>query len=766
MNLFFLQSRQILGPSIAVAMAVSLLLALLSEPEAAFAHANVEISDPASEEELDEAPKRIVIQFTEPLEPQFSGIKVLDANGQQVDGTDSNVDLTDRTVMSVSLPALENGTYTVSWVNVSAVDGHRVNGAYVFAVGEPISGAIEVADEPILQSQREPIFRWLVLTGALVAAGGIAFRVLILTAPLAVISRGRGVSLVLSTIQRRGESIVWIGIAVTAIGSILQLIQQAATTFGVSFFDAIGSELPTIVFDTDWGSEWLLRMVLLGVFAVGLLIARGAFLKNAAPSGLGQWRDAWFALLLIPGAGVLFALSRISHGAGTPGMTDTGFLLDFVHIISAAIWVGGVFQLAVILPILLRHRSSSVMRRILVRTVPRFSAIALISAIVLVLTGSVSAWTQLAAWGAFDTAYGYALISKLIIILPLLILAAINLLWVRPRLSGVPSSSAALFRKVVTAEVVVMLMVLLAAGYLTALEPGRQVASREAAAQGPSFEETEEGATIRTDLSHARVGPNDITVTLTDRRGDRIDDASNVEFIMTGLGAGIPSDLARATDTGEGVWILEDYRMSVAGRWQIETVVRRPGNFDARTAFRFDLGGTGAGGSTLFAANPQTAGVLLGGVTLLTGLLILFSSVPLGSIYTRSGLGIAGPGLAIAVVGVLIVGVNFSSSSEDASKLQNPFPPTADSIALGEIAYTATCSACHRVQGLGGGPSASSLASPPADLSVHVPLHLDGDLFSFMRDGISDTPMKSLSNVLSEDEMWHLVNYIRELARQ
>jgi mono/diheme cytochrome c family protein len=158
--------------------------------------------------------------------------------------------------------------------------------------------------------------------------------------------------------------------------------------------------------------------------------------------------------------------------------------------------------------------------------------------------------------------------------------------------------------------------------------------------------------------------------------------------------------------------------------------------------------------------------VLLGGVLLVTGLLFLFSSVPLGSIYTRTGLSIAGPGLAVAVIGVLIVGVNFSDPGEDVSKLQNPFPPTADSVALGEIAYGATCSSCHGIDGFGGGPLAGALASPPADLTVHVPLHLDGDLFSFMRDGISGTPMKSLSDVLSEDEMWHLVNFIRELARR
>lgn len=766
MNSSFLMKRRSAGFAFAIALVIFVIWTWASAPAEVLAHANVEISDPAPESELDESPERIVIQFTEPLETQFSSIKLLDADGQRVDDGDSALDQTDRTVMSVSLPALTNGTYTVSWVNVSTVDGHRVNGAYVFAIGEPLSGPIEVEAEPILQSQAEPIFRWLVLTGALITAGSITFRVLILTPPLAVIGRGRGVVLVLTTAYRRGEMVVWVGIVVTAIGSILQLIQQAATTFDTNFVGAIGGESRTIVFDTDWGSEWLLRMAALGVLAIGLGVARFRFMNGAASSGPGSLRDMWFHFLAVPAGGVLFALSRISHGAGTPGMTDIGFLLDYIHIFAAAVWVGGVFQVAVLLPILLRHRGSSVMQRILVRTMPRFSVVALVSAIVLVLTGSVSAWTQLAAWEALDTAYGYALISKLIVILPLLALGSINLFWVRPRLNDAPYRSAMLFRKVVIAEAVVMLAVLLAAGYLTALEPGRQVASRKAAAEGPSFVETAEGATIETSLRHGRVGPNDVTVTLTDSRGDRIGDASNVEFIVTGLGADISSDLARAVDTGNGVWVLEKYRMSVAGEWQIETIVRRPGNFDARTGFRFDLGGTGTGGSRLFSANPQTAGVLLGGVILLTGLLILFTSVPLGSVFTQSGRQIAAPGLTIAIIGLLMAGASYSDPVEDVSRLQNPYPPTADSVSIGAIAYGKSCSTCHGDGGLGDGPAARSLASPPADLTVHVPLHLDGDLFSFMRDGISGTPMKSLSNVLSEDEMWHLVNYIRELARR
>ena len=77
-----------------------------SPPLPASAHANVEVANPQPESELEDAPDRIVIQFTEPLEARFSEITLLDANGVRVDNKDSKLDLTDPTTMAVTLPPL------------------------------------------------------------------------------------------------------------------------------------------------------------------------------------------------------------------------------------------------------------------------------------------------------------------------------------------------------------------------------------------------------------------------------------------------------------------------------------------------------------------------------------------------------------------------------------------------------------------------------------------------------------------------------------
>lgn len=80
---------------------------------------------------------------------------------------------------------------------------------------------------------------------------------------------------------------------------------------------------------------------------------------------------------------------------------------------------------------------------------------------------------------------------------------------------------------------------------------------------------------------------------------------------------------------------------------------------------------------------------------------------------------------------------------------------------MGEPVYTNSCASCHGVGGRGDGKAGFGLPKPPADLYVHVPLHSDSILFEFIRDGIVKSGMPAQSGILTDDEMWHLVNFLR-----
>ena len=120
-------------------LALAFALTLAVQSQVAEAHANLIRSEPPANSTLDVSPDRITIWFSEPMEAAFSEIQVLNATGARVDNQDSAVDANDLTIMSVNLPELPDGTYTVAWRNLSTIDGHSLRGAFTFSVGVPIS---------------------------------------------------------------------------------------------------------------------------------------------------------------------------------------------------------------------------------------------------------------------------------------------------------------------------------------------------------------------------------------------------------------------------------------------------------------------------------------------------------------------------------------------------------------------------------------------------------------------------------------------------
>ena len=120
------------------------------------------------------------------------------------------------------------------------------------------------------------------------------------------------------------------------------------------------------------------------------------------------------------------------------------------------------------------------------------------------------------------------------------------------------------------------------------------------------------------------------------------------------------------------------------------------------------------------------------------------------------------PGLVVFIIGSgVIFTTQFGESASSADR--NPFAPNPESLAIGERVYTEACTSCHGVHGRGDGPAAAGLDPPPANLIVHVPLHPDRILFDFIHDGIAGTAMVGLAGRYTDEEIWHVINYIKTL---
>jgi mono/diheme cytochrome c family protein len=101
---------------------------------------------------------------------------------------------------------------------------------------------------------------------------------------------------------------------------------------------------------------------------------------------------------------------------------------------------------------------------------------------------------------------------------------------------------------------------------------------------------------------------------------------------------------------------------------------------------------------------------------------------------------------------------------QSAAATENPISASADSIRAGKVAYKNTCVSCHGARGDGDGFAAGMLKRKPKALAGVLGGQSDGELFWKVRAGNAFMP--SQAEALSEEETWHLVNFMRTLEPQ
>jgi copper transport protein len=745
-------------------MLPGLMVLSLLPAQRVYAYANLLRAVPEPNAVLQQPLERVTLWFSERIAPNFSAIQVLDAQGQQVDNNDSAVAQEEATVLTVTLQRIPHGLYTVIWKNVSMVDGHRVRGSFVFAVGAPIrSGQVTPPAQPLFQSLSDPVLRWLVLLSALTIVGGMGFVLLISQALLTrrVPSdpvRRLGTQVIARAVQR-----VRIAMGVLGVASVGQLLDHTAVAADVPLPQTLGRPLATVLTGTDWGYLWLGRVGVLGLMAAVLCLPLSP--RQPADEEHRGWSYSllWATVL---GSVLLLTLSLVSHGAATLEIRAAAVCADFLHLLAAVFWGGGLFHLALSLLQELRTAPPEVRRTALAALVPRFSLLASLCVSTVIITGGYSAWAQVTVLPALRTPYGVTLLVKLALVLPLLGLGALNLLWVRPRLARQDTAGYWLYWGV-TVEALLVVLILGAVGILTSLEPARQVAAqqRNASKRPLTLQDAVEGVHITLTVTPGRVGPNSMVVALTDRRGAPVRNASQVELRLNALEADLGELTVYASARGDGTYILDDALLSLVGQWQVQLVVRRPDAFDARTVFRFAVTGDGTRGSATITPEHCTGTLLWGGALLLLGGLFIATSGPLRGRRSPTSRLVLGSGVACGVAALVFLATLQSTRAGLRASVGNPFPPTAASREAGQRLYTQRCTPCHGLTGRGNGPLAAGLRPPPADLVVHVPLHADRDLFQIIRDGIAGTAMAPFGGQMTEEEIWHTINYLKTLEQ-
>jgi mono/diheme cytochrome c family protein len=102
---------------------------------------------------------------------------------------------------------------------------------------------------------------------------------------------------------------------------------------------------------------------------------------------------------------------------------------------------------------------------------------------------------------------------------------------------------------------------------------------------------------------------------------------------------------------------------------------------------------------------------------------------------------------------------------EYANSLKNPFVGNQKATNDGKEIYDQMCVLCHGLKGQGNGEAGLTLERHPANfLALNVKSQTDGAIFWKITNG--KAPMATYFELLTDDQRWKLVNYIRELGKK
>ncbi|MBE2270124.1 MAG: copper resistance protein CopC/CopD, partial [Anaerolinea sp.] len=408
-----------------------LVLLLFAFSGSVSAHSNLYRADPPPNAELTVAPELIHLYFTEALEPEFSGITLLREDGTTVETPPATVEnFTEMTLVPGDLP---DGLYTVSWRALSSVDGHQTRGIYAFAIGQAAGAALADSQAESIPPQ-DAAARWLTHISTALLVGGLGF-LLFVWQPSKVARRLADATVV----SRRMSALILAGWLLYGVVTALSLLVYTGEAAALS-------DIGRVISGTRFGAIWLIRLGLWLVTGIVLWIARGQPV-------------AYIPALLISAA-LLYAQSQYSHSSATHDAEQT-VLADWLHLLGTALWLGGLMHFFAVIP-LIRGVSGA-----LATLIGWFSNMARAALLALIATGAFLGFLFVGTPQALlTTLYGHALLVKLILIIPLVAIAGVNLILMARRLRR--GTGAGWLRGLIGAEVALIGGVLIGAAVMTA----------------------------------------------------------------------------------------------------------------------------------------------------------------------------------------------------------------------------------------------------------------------------------------------------------
>jgi copper resistance protein D len=362
--------------------------------------------------------------------------------------------------------------------------------------------------------------------------------------------------------------IVWISIAFCVLSGAAWLVITAASMSGEALAQVYAQDVIwTVLSQTDFGNDWLVRFVVACVLAA---ICVPLFSARAAKSGWLKTVAVILAAVLVGG------LAFAGHAIGAEDIEGIVHpSADILHLIAASAWVGALIPLTLLLamagadaPALAVARAATV----------RFSTLGIIAVATLLITGIVNTWYLVGSVAALTgTDYGRLLLIKILLFLLMVAIATFNWSQLTPKLVDSANAAAAqrARRRLCTnaaIEAALGTAIIAIVAVLGTLPPASHAHHHpaEAIPADAAFQHIHgESGMADVTIEPGRVGTANATIHLLDENLETLP-AQKVTLTLTAPTPG-SKPTARAAILGpDGLWQVDGLQLTEPGNWTVE----------------------------------------------------------------------------------------------------------------------------------------------------------------------------------------------------
>jgi len=295
--------------------------------------------------------------------------------------------------------------------------------------------------------------------------------------------------------------------------------------------------------ETNFGNNWILQIVLMVVLMVVIYLVRRQVFK----------KRVWQWITFVIGLGLLLTKVFTSHAASSTH-PFIPVVFDFIHLLTASIWIGCLAAMAVLSPLV----RSEELKIPYLNTVRRFSIWGISLVLLLTLTGVYNSLQFIPNFHSLvSTNYGRVLLGKVILLILMVLLATFN--WIHGRKKSTKGLVLSIKSELITGAIILILSVILTNLPTAMSSPG-------------PFSQTaavENGNKITFKATPNVIGENTFEVTLVDQNGKSLKNIQQVEVTFTSLEMGMGDDTVNLKKLRNGKYVYDGMNFNMAGNWKV-----------------------------------------------------------------------------------------------------------------------------------------------------------------------------------------------------